>query len=810
MNMLVPCPHCKNQLSDDSKFCPYCGKPSGKIDGFITSQNGGLPAEHRVVIPPGGDFYLIVRNNGLAPVSVSVDSSSLMGAKLIGARGGTVQPQNRLSFIFHHDANARLGGSITVISDDGKRKHWWERKSKREEKIRPGDFIAIEKEQWIIGCRNIVFPPGVRRQAIRIWNDSKKMRQFETISPVGYSIHSYGFDVSKNPQSINPGGTLDVKISSILNTQIQPDKSWEAGPEKAQIPIVCLKEPGNGAGYDVVVAIDFGTRNTRIRVRWRHSMIIEKFAGTIDNIGDTEDDNSRFPTAMILEKDDRSFHFGKEAQQRIDLNQLQPGEYAVENLKTDIRNDNERFIEINKKWTNEYLLSRYFEPIIKRIDDYFSKAGVARGNLKVQYIITRPVMDYNEGDTLGKRYEDIFRLVLMNHNIEPDDIVFVLEPEAASIGIGISRQEELLAINEDDPVAVIDAGGGTTDISLARVSLKNGRISLDVKQSIPVRLDDGNILHEALAEFDGSDHVEFGGNSLDCALAYGIMKKPEEIMETTNYPIPKWFKPPEPNVFPNQCRTMKEAAAWHQRLYLSHVPDNMMSNPEHSQKPIFPNDAKLEGIYLDWGHFDEVVYESIFSPLTAETRKQLSTGNGHIQPGQIRRVFYVGGTNIDSAVRRRFSTIFGKGIASDNDPNAQSDPRIEERLNAVVDGAVWFGEQIFHPCTVDLFSLINGDKKPLLHRGDPVKSKSIRPPDVFPKMIQIDAGEEIDAALLVGHPDLPEPVEAARAFYRNDSASEIETTLKITITREDGVEAVLNVDGGEIQMWNFLLFEEHK
>src|ERR1019366_2039675 len=97
-------------------------------------------------------------------------------------------------------------------------------------------------------------------------------------------------------------------------------------------------------------------------------------------------------------------------------------------------------------------------------------------------------------------------------------VLFVYEPVAAAYGIARRRGSELLALGEGALIAVIDAGGGTTDVALAQVSLREGKLALAIRGTYALHLDAGNPALASVVRFGAKDRLELGGDILDYAL----------------------------------------------------------------------------------------------------------------------------------------------------------------------------------------------------------------------------------------------------------------------------------------------------
>jgi len=834
----------------DDLYCVRCGRPTGFIEwtfslspqsgdkgsgGVVGSRSNGAslhpsttpPLPNVLRIRPGERFYLVVRNAGIAPVRVDIDAQRTRGVELQGAPTSYVAGGQGQAFELRHREGEPLGGVLVVRSEDGSRRNWWERRTWRAVDLRLAERVHVQEERWIIGSSAVVFPPGVRRQYVRVWNDSDQERAFHSDSPAGYRLLCYGNEVARKPPGLGAYNTQELLLEARnVGPHSAVDEEWLAGPEGARIPLIRLPGEREEEGAVAVVAVDFGTRNTGVRVRWRRSVIPSKPAGTVDSVGDLGG-SARFPTAMALHKRERTFYWGTEAASRIDSNRLEADEVAIDNLKTHLRERNDVFAVHNPAWTNEELLARYFERIFARLDDYFRTADpsvpLSRESMKVRYVFTRPVMDFNEGDAVGQAYEAALLRALARCGVPEEQVTFTLEPAAAAIGIAVNRQWELLGLREDAVVAVVDAGGGTTDVSLARVRMQEGRVSLEIVASYALRLTPDNPALPALERYNADDRLEFGGNVLDCALAYRLEMDADDILETDLRPVPSVLQVDASTRFENDCRRMKEGFAWSSRQYLYRNP-NPETNAPRPQACPFPDRPEYEGVYLDHSLYDDHVQAPILRPIIAELSERMGERSaewkvlraespnssrithhaspGIVRPAQVERVFHVGGTNIEPFARMHFSRAFPYA-RSEQDEGAQSAERIAERLNAVVEGAVWLDERLFPPSPLTLILRLPDEDVTLVTRGAALKPSGLSFPIIRTRTLE--PWEEIEAALVAADGGLPEPLTVARAFYRNNTEEAQEVTLRAMVSRERGAVAILQVGDRPLDQWRFAL-----
>jgi hypothetical protein len=769
---------------------------------------------------------LLARNVGLSPVRVEADADAARGVRLLGSPSRRVAPGQLQAYDLIHSPEEEIGGTLLVRSENGPRAEWWERRSWRSGEIRLPLHVRVREESWVVGSPAVLFPAGLRRQFVRIWNDAEGERAFRSDTPLGYRVAEQGRALGARSVPIPGRGSLLLTLEQEASlAEAAADATWRAGPEGVSAPLIRMTASGANPGADAVVAIDFGTRNTGVRVRWRRTLVPEKPAGTVDPVGD-RGDADRFPTQMVLHLQERTFRWGSDAADHVTSGRMRSEEVAIDNLKTYLREGHERFVHLRPEWTNEELLARYFERVIHRVDEYFRTASpsrpLARESLKVRYVLCRPVLDANEGDEIGLRYEQALLRAMARWGIPEEAVSLVQEPVAAAIGIARRRAEDLLALPEGTAVAVVDSGGGTSHAALARVRLAGGRVSLDLADSYALRLGADNPAVHALAALEQhgfEDRREVGGNLLDRVLAVDLGDRADRLLESDGPPLPRniWRNPQsnEPPAKPGSLlaqarvrdiirisRRLKERFAKVSTQYLNRPPG---APREAGEVLPFPNRPDLAGIYLTHDLYERQVLGPVLRPVVGELSGRIATakGEGRVRPGEVRRVFYVGGTNIDPFVRQHFGRAFPLA-PPENDAASQSDERISERLNAVVEGAVWFDEQLFEPSPLALTLRMGGREEPLIAQGAPLLPAGIAPPRFHTEVLA--PGQELDASLFASGSGLEAPVAVARGFYRNEGPEAQEVTLSVAVSREFGCVAEL-LAPARVEQWRFALAE---
>jgi len=658
-------------FQEGDRYCAYCGRPASIIDWYVSATR--RPCREEIVLPPGGRFYLLAHNRGTAAVNVSVDLTRARGLKLLGVDQRKAAPGAYVIYEIEHRADQLIGGSIVVRSHDAvrDRERWWEKSGWNEQAFYVAEYIRLlsHRERWIIGSPTVLFPPGVRKQYVRIWNDADKQRIFSSDVPAGYSVMHFGLPLGRGRQPVPVAANGFAELTFRLDSGRGGEPMWNAGPDEVCVPVLRMSSPQPTMGPDVVVAIDFGTQNTGVRVRWRRRLVESKPAGTIDIVGDV-DNTPRFPTLMLIDEHGSVVAWGQRAAMLCKQNLVPPNQVVVDNLKTYLRNNKSLVTSSIPGTSNKELLAKYFQRIFQRLDDYFQKADPARPlsreHLKVRYILSRPVLDDGREEKQVRAYEQLLREALKQCRVPEEAIAFIPEPQAALTGIEKRRKDELLNLPAGSRVAVVDSGGGTTDVVIAEVQTLHGEVSLRILGSYSAALvPDETLLkiQERYKNFLSGFDAQVGGNILDAGLAFQLETAADRVLESVDalHLVPnnllKEVDKNEPDrEFLYTCRQMKEHFVFNESIFLNKAPGEEAAG----EIVPFPTKARLAGIRLRHDLYDEQVAAPILKPVVERLRAEIMASG--VDPDSVCRVYYVGGTNTDAFVRRHFSRAFPSAI----------------------------------------------------------------------------------------------------------------------------------------------------
>lgn len=733
------CPEGCPPFHQGDRYCAFCGRVAAIVTWYIA--NGKEPSAEPVWLKQDGSFFVIAHNTGTASVKVEISLARTTGLALQGISTRHLGPGAKHAFEITTVPGTSVTGHLIARSYDKPPdpRQWWRRDLCNEQTLVLSEHVRLQghQDQWVIGSPTILFPPQSRQQVVRIWNDAPEKRTFDAETPSGYRLTSMGVPLSHQGVSIGAHGTSELVFT--IDRQygsMTPDTEWLAEPDAEPVPIIRLPPPKPEAGPVAIVAIDFGTRNTGVRVRWRRTVTSAKPAGTVDVIGD-----ARFPTVMVLNKTDSFFLWGEEAARHV-RSALADDQIEVDNLKTHLRKGYDHFTQYSPAYTNEALLTRYFRCIFEKLDEYLKTADphrpLSRKHPKIQYVLTRPVLDEGQEGTAVRHYEATLRQALTACDVNPEDIAFVSEPEAALVGIEKRRRDELAQLDSGSVVAVVDSGGGTTDVVVAEVNTSEGDLKLRVLGSFAAKSVGNPVAGNArrfLGENGGDkDDEELGGNLLDAALARQLAQQANTLLESIDgrREVPSELQKvtgSSNHEFLTTCRRMKERFVEYEMQFLNRPgdeadPDEILPYPTHTH---------LTNICLRHELCDTHVMAPLLEPAVARLRAQFTDAG--VDPNLVRAVYYVGGTNADPFVRLHFSQLF-PATRFVSDPDDQIRERLEERLYAVSEGASWYGESVFVASPVTAAVRLAGQESIVVRAGEALRPHALAPAQFFDAILE--------------------------------------------------------------------------
>jgi molecular chaperone DnaK (HSP70) len=217
----------------------------------------------------------------------------------------------------------------------------------------------------------------------------------------------------------------------------------------------------------VIIAIDFGT--SRTGYSWAYYPSKDKKTYTQENWEHSPVPYCKTLTQSVYNlKTDKFIHWGFAAEKF--MSELSKNEISnftlLKYFKMGLKNKNLKFIEPNSK--KEYdvidIIADYLKALFEKIKkDLFKVLKSTIDVSDIRWCLTIPaVWDDFEKDNMKKA---ALKAGLINDlNVSEEDFLFVLEPEGAA-AYCIEEMKILDILEEDKKILVVDAGGGTVDLT---------------------------------------------------------------------------------------------------------------------------------------------------------------------------------------------------------------------------------------------------------------------------------------------------------------------------------------------------------
>lgn len=676
------CPWCFKG-SSENKYCPYCGRLTGRVSDPILSQYKNSPSVKMAEIAEGSSFFIRFEHIEGFPVNIECDISE---AKNISFKDKptylkdsiTATKEVNASFEFClKDYRTPPFGIISFKLNNGERNpnEIWEIDNFNTINYKIDGKVSVASSEWTLGSEFLFFSNKLDRQNISIYNPSSIDRDFVIESPNGYNIDSVD---SIGSAEIPIEGYKNAVLSIKKNSNSENPTYWDVGNQRVEL--FELPKQKNTNRRKLRISFDLGAKTFSIRACWVGGN--PSFGKTtnceIEDIG-----GKYFSPSMIMDKTGREFYFSSEADERIS-NIKNPNLVPITGLKTLIRDFNERY---SPKWTNEYLLSVLFSEvynIIKRwAENLFDSVGKTipvgfkfNTYFSPEYVFTYPVL---ESEEKTKRYKDIFKRAFLaafsDEDIDESQICFISEPEAVFNYI-ILKRPDISATSSGKLFAVIDSGAGTTDLSVGKIKKEKGIITLtDIKS---ISLD----LTEEQQKYYGINTQHFSGNLLDFIFQDVLEKNAQFILRSpAGYIYRNMWEEKWGSAASNMLKEkMNYAKAIKERFELN------ISNGSPVQV-VFPT----ETVIVDYKAYGEKVIEPAVERIfSEENKKKMSDMN--IEFREIGMVALVGGSNICRYLR---SSIISKPSFPSNATKQDKYFKENDRLYSIVEGACLPIESLF-------------------------------------------------------------------------------------------------------------------
>ncbi|MBR0519500.1 hypothetical protein IJJ97_06885, partial [bacterium] len=479
--------------SSQTKYCPYCGRLTGRVSPPILSQYKNSEPVKMVEIANGGSFFIRFKHEKGFPVNIECDISNakniLFKDKPTYSKDSvTATKAVNASFEFSlKDDKIPPAGYIIFRLNNGERNlsEIWKKDNFNEIQYPIAGTIAVASSEWNLGSEFLFFSNKLEKQNICIYTHSSMDRNFAIESPNGYNIDPVD---SIGASEISVEGYRNKILSIKKNINAENPTYWEVGNQRVELFELPTQKTNNRR--KLRISFDLGAKTFSVRACWiGGNNIFSKTNCEIEEIG-----GKSFSPSMIMDKTTGGkFKFSSEADELIPKIQNQ-NLVPITGLKTSIRDFNERYVKYNKMWTNEYLLSVLFSEVFKKIENWMEELfNNANRSIPVgfkfnnyfdspEYVFTYPILETEENiERYKKTFKRAFLSAFSEEDVEESQIYFISESEAVFNYI-ISKRPDISATSNGKLFAVVDSGAGTTDLSIGKIKKDKGVITLtDIK-----------------------------------------------------------------------------------------------------------------------------------------------------------------------------------------------------------------------------------------------------------------------------------------------------------------------------------------
>lgn len=718
------CNHCGTAIDSSWRFCVRCGSstarfvpPGDDVELPSVSTSDGSGASRRSID---------IRNDGWAPLRVRL---ALQGgpswARLVTATELRLDPQadTRVGMelrppkgvagdfefelrVQHDDATRSSieNGSISGLT--------WQRTSWATTTVQVRVLVA-ERESLQVEQQLLVFSYRRTERTLTLRNPNGDDAPFAVRAPHGVEAEIVGTDAMLVPgrNGSGPGrADLRVRVDPVrLNGAPAHELIVASGDDEQRIRVHVLDGGATAASVPLVIGVDFGTDNTSVFARVPGSTDPPE---PVPILGSHE---PRVPSYLAYERSGSvPTLYGQDAKDLLSQPEKLQHDYRIEY-------DVKRWLRVaDEDARRRGALRDYLKRLYLDIDTYLKRIDMAQ-HAGIQFVFTLPVLDQAElYDTQRRVMRDAileaFGPRIQRGITSADDFTFVTEPQAAAACFlfddAVLTELGLPGYEENDLIAVVDSGAGTTDLALVQVTSGSG---IDRFAVLGVY---GTDLLDDEADRAGSDVGAFGGRWVDDQI-YDLMVR--SAAEGINRAFP------ETNATPESMRiylqeTLKRAGLDHTspEKYVEMVKPRLFTKSHAAHKvqirqvplikeraldPSIDEKRFLPSFAATVGDFDDRLRQTkVLDRLTAALESMMTDGASgeliqRLPPEQrhIRYIFAVGGNSHLPQLTHRLSERFPGSTVLPSDSARQFAGETTHapvdassiRMTAVARGSVW-------------------------------------------------------------------------------------------------------------------------
>lgn len=604
------CSKCELEIDKEYQYCPRCGRLAARL---VAVPNEGAADGFVRLAPDQNRFRLTLRNEGPAAVTYEVESKGYLAVVESGSGRLAGFKTAGLELEVVPDAPKEFTAEVHIRSNDGDRRHWWEPKVERTELL----TLTIRRlgGPKVTSCASVLLLPELDNwQAFIVHNEGDLPGEAHLEVPSGYSI-AVGRVL---PEDAEGSRSASVKLDpgEWERVWVRQD-DWSVGDRghvrglDRPIEMRLLRAKRGGFKPKLIVGIDFGTVNTSVLIREPSLDKEEWIFG-----------KERFPSLLYVPFDPKEKPaIGEDAERFFGRDTG----VIVDGIKTLVRRDAEDYYGFGVG----DLLRMYLGALRDAIGECF-RLNRWDDQGDVLYVFTLPVLD--AGERYRKQLERMRKAAVEVGFPDDDEVLWFLEEPVAAALFCLRHSDDVFGGNPPEEFAVLDAGGGTTDVCVGRVAVdQRGKwrfepdktFSLYPDASAAAEFYHGLIYRGAVLHED-----QLGGRLLDYEIAHSLEGRNGTPARLCRKP---WLK-----LYRGEASRRVEVAVREYILGLSKVKEDICNNypqvteVDLAEAKVGPSPRGFRGYFFDHYPDERVLLTEALIGELAPTGRAVVTYHGDI------------------------------------------------------------------------------------------------------------------------------------------------------------------------------------
>ena len=498
---------CEEPLEEGYEYCPMCGTLAAEV--CLRDAAGSPPTLNLPLRPEQTSQKIYLVNRGPANVSIETNVTApgvTAKARRLAVPGVSNGAPGRQMLSVDFDPHARQQEgcarlTLTTATGVPDLEDPWQKRRDQTTTATLAWHLRSPARLEILTPALLFHARDGRAALLRIRNAGDEDLPLDLpLLPSGFV-----FGTSQMlPSVLGPGQPLSLTVffrGEALRASRQ-DVIFDTPSGFSSVQFITEREQAGGVRPDWIIAIDFGTSNTSVVVRSIPRNGLPAEDGECYALGANGGD--RFPSAMLYNARERTWTFGKDAEDKSALSD--PEHFLIDDrnsLKMKLSESGEPYFldewvqkrpVVRGEMTIAALLRTYLHHLKDTLIAPF--LNQQQDDIHAQYVLSLPVLDNVSGERYERQRARMLAAFSQVFDTPEAQILTELEPNCAAnhllIGQGYAYLEKLIGrttglFNAGERFVVVDSGGGTTDIAYGEFeenSLGGGRLQFRVVRNL--------------------------------------------------------------------------------------------------------------------------------------------------------------------------------------------------------------------------------------------------------------------------------------------------------------------------------------